>query len=184
MLRSLLAASVIVGLAFGALFAFQQLNGRVEFTLMSARGPVSLRDFRGKDVVIYFGFTSCPHICPVALSRLSKLLPKLPAPQRAQIVPIFVSVDYRGDTPERVDTYFKAFFGDNGVGLAGSKEQIDRAIEPFKARYAIEENKDAPTGYVVAHPDVYYLVDKKGHFVRAVPLDSPNEAILTAFKDW
>lgn len=178
---ALLTAVGIIALALGGVFAYREFSGKVNFTLQSSHGPVSLSEYRGKDVVVYFGFSSCPYVCPMALSRLTKLLAKLPPEKQAKIVPVFVSVDYRGDTPQKVGAYFQSFFKDRGVGLTGSKEELDRAVAPFQVNYAIQENKELPAGYTIIHPDAYYLVDSSGRLVGSVPLESRNELILAAF---
>lgn len=173
---------LLVAALLGGSYAVRRDSGRVDFTLNSADGMVSLRDFRGKGVVVYFGFTSCPYICPTAMARLSKLLPQLPAELRSEIIPVFVSVDYKSDTPARVGTYIQQFFPQSGKGLTGNKEQLDHAAAELGAAYSLEINKEAPLGYVVNHPDRYYLLDPQGRLVQTVQLESSNEVILNALK--
>ena len=84
-----------------------------DFTVESGDGEVSLSDFEGKTVILYFGFASCPDVCPMSLSYLNSVLKDIE--NRDQVQVIFVSVDYKRDTPEKVSEYAK-FFDKNFIG--------------------------------------------------------------------
>ena len=76
-----------------------------DFTLQSADGPVSLKDFRGKVVLVYFGYTYCPDICPTSLAATAEGLKQLTPEELARVAMIFVSVDPKRDTPARLKEY-------------------------------------------------------------------------------
>lgn len=139
----------------------QQIGG--DFTLTSAKGPVSLSDFKGEVAVIYIGYASCPDVCPTALAVLSQALNQLDEEQRNQVQGIFISVDPERDTPERLQTYTR-FFSDRLVGLTGSHEEIDKVVRQYGAFYRKVEMDDSAMGYAVDHSSRLYLIDRNGEF--------------------
>jgi len=130
-----------------------------DFTLTSSRGQVSLRDFRGKVVVIYFGYASCPDVCPTALSTIAAAIGKLDAQQRQQVLPLFISVDPKRDTPQLLAEYTRAFYP-GMIGLTGSKEQIDAVTGQYKAFYALVPQEGGE--YLVDHTSATYVVGRDG----------------------
>ena len=95
-----------------------------DFTLQSASGPVSLKDYRGKLVLVYFGYTFCPDICPTSLAATAEGLKQLSPEELARVAMIFVSVDPKRDTPERLKEYVE-FFHPSIVGVTGSAEVVE-----------------------------------------------------------
>lgn len=132
-----------------------------DFTLQSLAGPVSLSDFRGKAVVIYIGYASCPDVCPTALAILSQALKNLPPEQRAQVQGIFISVDPERDTLEHLDRYSR-FFSDQIIGVTGSREQIDAVVKQYGAFYRKVELEGSAMGYAMDHSSRLYLVAPDG----------------------
>ncbi len=133
-----------------------------DFTLASAEGPVSLHDFRGKVVALFFGYTFCPDVCPFTLQRLDAAKDLLgPASPDLQVV--FVSVDPARDTPERVSSYARGFDPDF-VGLTGSPEQVASVASSFGIFYAKAGDRDAPEDeyYLVDHSAVVLVLDRDG----------------------
>jgi protein SCO1 len=132
-----------------------------DFVLASADGPVALSDFRGEIVVLFFGYTSCPDVCPFTLQRLREARERLgPAAEEVQVV--FVSVDPDRDTPERVTGYARGF--DPGfVGLTGSDEEVAGVASSFGIFYARADGD----GQTEADGE-YYLVD---HTATVLALD-------------
>ena len=98
-----------------------------DFTLQSAAGPVSLKDYRGKLVLVYFGYTFCPDICPTSLAATAEGLKQLTPEELARVAMIFVSVDPKRDTPERLKEYAE-FFHPAIVGVTGTPEAIAVAL--------------------------------------------------------
>ena len=131
-----------------------------DFSLQSAKGPVSLEDYRGKVVVLYFGYTFCPDICPTSLSLLSVTLNELTAEELQQVQAIFVSVDPERDTLEHLKTY-AGYFHPNIIGATGSREQIDDAVKKYGAGYNIVKSA-SEADYSVDHTSYTYIIDKSG----------------------
>lgn len=146
-----------------------------DFTLTSKDGPVSLSDFRGKYVFLYFGYTFCPDICPATLSNLRGVLEEL-GDDADKIQVLMVSVDPDRDTPEVVGEYV-AHFNPTFIGLTGTKEEIDAAGEPFHLYYEKHEGT-AATGYLIDHTARTYLIDPEGNARVAYPHDMDREGVL------
>ncbi len=121
-----------------------------EFTLQSADGPVTLADFRGKAVLLFFGYTYCPDICPTALSTAAAGLNQLSVEELADVAVLFVSVDPKRDTPARLKEY-AAFFHPAIVGVTGSPEAVAEVARRYGVFYAEQPVATAGDGYVVDH---------------------------------
>ncbi|HSA67706.1 MAG TPA: SCO family protein [Methyloceanibacter sp.] len=134
------------------------------FSLVGTDGkPVTDRDFRGRYMLIFFGFTHCPDICPAELQVIAQALDQL-GDKAKKVVPIFITLDPERDTPEAMTNYVKSF-GGNFVGLTGSPEAIAAAAKAYRVSYAKVENKDSPGGYSVDHSALVYLLDPDGRYV-------------------
>ena len=141
-----------------------------------ANGPVALHDFRGRAVVLYFGYTRCPDVCPLSLGKLATVIKTLPPGLRDRIVPIFVSVDSRGDTPTSVGTY-ATFFDPKAIGVTGTKEEIDRVTRAYGASYVLRDSPGSALGYSVEHPTSFYLVNPSGNLTATMPTEAPKEEL-------
>lgn len=153
-----------------------------DFTLQSANGPVSLKDFRGKVVLLYFGYTWCPDICPTNLSMMSGALSQLNETERTRVQGIFISVDPQRDTLERLDSYTK-YFHEAILGITGSAE----AIRELANRYGVAYQKvvqESATSYVIDHSSETYVVDPSGKLVERLPHAATPEEILTAVRKY
>jgi protein SCO1/2 len=135
-----------------------------EFTLHSANGPVSLSDHKGKVVLLYFGFTHCANICPTTLTRMSKIMKKLDQERIDQFQPIFISVDHRRDTPEKLKKY-ASFFSKKIIGLTGNKEEIDKVTKQYGVFYKYHKEVNSKLEFTVDHTSRFFLIDQKGRFV-------------------
>lgn len=151
-----------------------------DFTLDSVDGPVSLSDFAGKYVFLYFGYTFCPDICPGTLSNLAAVREEL-GDDADKMQVIMVSVDPQRDTPEVLAKY-TAHFDPTFLGITGTKEEIDAAGEPLGIYYEIHEGS-AASGYLVDHTARSFLIDPAGNARVAYPHDAPRDGIL-ADLDW
>lgn len=139
-----------------------------EFTLQDASGKtVKASDFRGRYLLVYFGFTHCPDICPTSLLLMSNALEQLGA-KAAKIQPIFITVDPERDTPKLVGTYV-SHFGKNFVGLTGTPAQVKQAADNFKVFYSKVDTKESALGYVVDHSGFIYLMGPDGKYVAHFP---------------
>lgn len=131
-----------------------------DFTLTDQRGePFSLSDLRGRPALLFFGFTHCPDICPMTMSKIVQARQHL-GDDAAGVTPVFVSVDPRRDTPERLTTFLASYGGD-GIGLTGPKEEIKRVIRAYGG-HSSQSDPDAGGTYRVEHSSTTYLIDQQG----------------------
>jgi protein SCO1/2 len=134
------------------------------FSLVGADGkPVTDRDFRGRYMLIFFGFTHCPDICPAELQVIAQALDQL-GDKAKNVVPVFITLDPERDTPEAMANYVKSF-GPNFVGLTGSPGAIAAAAKAYRVSYSKVENKDSAGDYSVDHSALVYLMDPEGRYV-------------------
>lgn len=146
----------------------QQVTGKAliggAFTLTDNTGKrVTDQDFHGKYTLVFFGFTSCPDICPAGLQLIAGALQKLGT--KAQLItPIFISVDPQRDTPEKLAAYVKNF-DPRLVGLTGTPEEIAAVAKAYKVYYAKAPSKERPDDYTMDHTSIIYVMDPKGEFV-------------------
>ena len=121
--------------------------------------PRTLADYKGKALVVFFGFTHCPDVCPTALAQLAQTL-QLLGDRAGEVQIAMISVDPERDTPEIMARYVKAF--DNSfVGLTGTPQQLQQTAKSFKAYYAKVPDK-ANNSYTMDHSASFYLFDKNG----------------------
>lgn len=123
-----------------------------DFTLTSVGGKAALSDWRGKYLLVFFGFTECPDVCPLTMGRLAKIYRDLGEPEDVQVV--MVSVDPETDTPARVRRYVESFHP-SFVGLTGSTSDIAKAARTFFVGYR-------QLGEGVGHTDYVTLLDREG----------------------
>jgi len=152
-----------------------------DFTLTSAAGPVSLADFRGKVVLIYFGYTWCPDICPLNLSYLRYALDGLTAQERERVQVLFISVDPERDTPQRLSRY-TAYFAPDILGLTGMPEEVAKAAALYGAVYRRGEVENTAMGYAVDHSAYTYLVDTSGALQQSFDHATPPDRIIAAIR--
>ncbi len=150
------------------------------FTLQDQTGRVVTDgDFRGKLMLIYFGYSFCPDVCPTTLSQIAQIYSHLPPEAQAQIAPIFITVDPERDTVEQLAQYVPSF-SPALIGLTGSVEQI-KAVEKSYRVYA-KKAGDGPN-YGVDHTSITYLMGKDGRFLRLFGNTATDQEILNGLKD-
>jgi protein SCO1/2 len=132
-----------------------------DFTLMSDKGPVSLKDLRGKVVPIYFGFTHCPDVCITSLSAIAAGLKQLDQAQREQIQPVFITVDPERDDPAKVGEYAR-YFDPSFIGLSGSLEDVTRVAKQHFVIFEKVPMEGSEMGYTMDHSSIVYVVGKDG----------------------
>ncbi len=138
---------------------FDPATPAAPFTLHTDTGDVSLSSFRGKAVALFFGYTSCPDVCPTTLLRLSRMLDDLGS-DRDRVRVVFVSVDPERDSPERVAAYARAV-DPSIVGVTGSPEEIAGVAKSYGIYYAKQPGSDA-TGYLMDHTAAITVVNPAG----------------------
>jgi protein SCO1/2 len=151
------------------------------FSLVDGDGhPVTDQTWRGKYMLVYFGYTYCPDVCPTTLTNLADALDKLGA-TADRVQPLFVTVDPKRDTPTVVKQYAAAF-GPRIVGLTGSAEQIASAARAYRVYYAEHRTGPGPDDYSMDHSSVLYLMGPDGRFIAPVRSDQSGPemaAVLT-----
>ena len=138
------------------------------FSLVNQDGKtVTEADFAGKPMLVFFGFTYCPDVCPLSLDLLGAALDKLAetAPEKAaRLQPIFISVDPARDTPAQMKDYL-SYFHPSLTGLTGSREQIDAVKKAFRVYAARAKDTDANGHYNVDHSSLFYLMDGDNRYL-------------------
>ena len=130
------------------------------FSLVDQTGaPVTDATWRGRWMIVYFGYTTCPDVCPTELQTIAAALDAL-GRQAAQVVPIFITVDPGRDTPARLADYVK-LFDDRLVGLTGTAQQIDTVARAYRVYYAKVTPKESTT-YLMDHSSFMYLMGPDG----------------------
>lgn len=138
------------------------IGGR--FTLTDHNGRrVTEKDFSGRYMLVFFGFTFCPDICPTALQVSAAALDKIGA-RADRITPLFISVDPERDTPEQLKSYV-ASFHPRLVGLTGSREEVAAAARTYRAYWRKVTDDKSAMGYAVDHSSIVYLMGPDGRFI-------------------
>ena len=147
----------------------------LNLTNVNTGKPVSLEDFHGKLVLLFFGFTHCPDVCPTTLVNAAEVRKQLGADgKRLQVV--FVTVDPERDTPEVLSKYVPAF-DPSFIALRGDAEQTSKAAREFKVFYQKVPNRDG-TSYSVDHTAASYILDTEGQLRLFVRYTQPVEEIV------
>lgn len=150
------------------------------FTLVDSGGKsVSDTDFRGRLMLIYFGYTFCPDVCPTTLGMEARAFDQLSPDQRKEIQPIFITVDPDRDTADQMAQYVGNFMPDL-IGLTGSPDQIKKVMLEFRV-YArkVDENGG---NYTVDHSSVLYLIGRDGKFIRPFSGNISSDDLAAALK--
>lgn len=180
----LLIVLLLVSLTGGLYLAGEQLRPQPaggDFILQGGNGPVASEDYRGRWVVLYFGFASCPDVCPTSLARWAHAINGLSAPQQQQLALLFITLDPQRDTPELVTKYARHFHPDF-VGLSGSHEQIDAVAKRYGVIYRRVELESAIT-YTIDHSSYSYLLNPQGELVRMLTDGSDVATRTQALRD-
>ncbi|MCG2577303.1 SCO family protein [Dechloromonas sp. XY25] len=154
-----------------------------DFTLQSTGGPVSLHDYRGKLVLIYFGYTFCPDVCPTSLAATAEGLKQLTPDELAKVAMIFISVDPKRDTPARLKEYAE-FFHPAIVGVTGSAETIAEIAKRYGVFYAEQKVDTAGGGYVVDHSSDTFIVGPDGKVVAKIAHATPPDQVALAVRKY
>jgi protein SCO1/2 len=137
------------------------LSGGGDFTLTDHDNqPFQLSSQRGKAVLVFFGFASCPDACPTTLSKISAVYRKLGA-DAAKVKTLYISVDPQRDTPELLKEDLSNFRID-ALGLTGTRAEIDKVVAQYGASYEIIPLPDSEAKYTIAHSTTLYALDRSG----------------------
>ena len=148
----------------------------LEFELTDSQGsPVTARQFDGKIRLLFFGFTSCPDICPTTLQKLNRATEGLPSGLQDDVLTLFVSVDPKRDSPEHLAAYVR-FFGSGIVGLTGKEPQLRELAKRYRTTFGYEE-PDENGNYAVSHSNAVYVFDRNGDARLLIRADLSAKAI-------
>lgn len=147
--------------SIGGVFSLTDTNGKT----------VHDSDFRGKQMLVFFGFTRCPEICPTTMATITSAMQML-GDKADRIVPVFISIDPGHDTPEQMRDYLSNF-DKRIVGLTGSEDQVKDAAAVYKAYYAQE-------GEMMNHSTLLYWMDEKGEYITHFPYTISPDGLATA----
>ena len=183
-------AALVAGLVFGGMFrddaperagseaatSLERYEIGGDFELTNQRGErMRLSDLKGRALVMFFGYTFCPDVCPATLVRMREVRAALPPEDAARFTGVLISVDPARDTPERLGQYVE-FFDPAFVGLTGSEDELEDIARRYGAQFMIPEGQPEDS-YLVNHSSIAYLIDPAG-YVRALYYgDEPVDAI-------
>jgi protein SCO1/2 len=134
-----------------------------------------LSKMHGKVVALFFGYTSCPDICPTTMAELRQALERL-GPKAAQVQVLFVTVDPERDTPERVQEYVD-HFNPEFIGLSGPEPELARIWQDYGVFREVVDGTSA-AGYLVNHTARVTLIDRQGNLRVSLPFDAPVEDVV------
>jgi len=156
-----------------------------DFTLTSSQGPVSLANYRGQVVIIFFGYTHCPDVCPAGLNNIASALGQLDQDELAQTHALFVSVDPERDTPQLMAEYAK-YFHTRITGLSGSPEQIAAIAKLYGVYFARqpEEEAESADDYYVSHSRSLFIINRDGRVVDMIKHDIDPALITQRIRTW
>lgn len=171
--------SIIMSLSFSTAPASAG-NEAVDFSLIDHEGkPFQLRDQRGRVVLVFFGYTLCPDVCPIELAHMATAIKRLGS-DSARVRGLFVTVDPEHDTPEVLSRYV-SFFDSALVGLTGSKEQIAAAAKQFRVVY--RKNTRSSSQYTLDHTANLFVIDRHGKLSTIVPFGFPATHIENLLRE-
>ncbi len=151
------------------------------FTLMGTNGKLSLTDFSGKVVLLYFGYTTCPDICPTNLGHLASAMNQLIADEQARVQVLMITVDPERDDQAKLDIYLP-YFHPSFKGLTGTPKQIAQVAKQYGAVYQKASIGEGALGYAVDHSAFTYLINQQGVLVSQLPHDTSGEEFVVAIR--
>ena len=178
-------ALVLAGVAtsFALVARNYEADGRVTFSLTNQHGDtVTQKDFGGRHLLVFFGFTNCHGICPTHMSNLTRVMAQLDATGHARgVTPVFISVDPERDVPAKVAAYVERF-DHRFVGLTGSRAALEGVAASFKTFLQDAPPREADD-YQVSHASTVYVVDPFGRIVDYLSFAEGVEAAAERVRD-
>jgi protein SCO1 len=152
-----------------------------EFVLERSDGTsFRLSEMRERSVLLFFGYTSCPDVCPTTLAELNQAIGKLKTEEAERVQVVFVTVDPERDTPERTQEYVN-HFNSGFIGLSGTEEQLTKVWSDYGVFREIVEGSSA-LGYIVNHTARVTLIDSDGNMRISFSFDTPVDDIVHDLK--
>ncbi|UYY76268.1 SCO family protein [Sphingomonas sp. R1] len=188
MFRGVIAATLLTLAACGAgspgeaPLAGARIGG--PFALVDQNGKsVTDADFAGRYRIVYFGYTYCPDVCPTDLAKIGaalRTLDKRAPATAAKIVPLFVTIDPARDTPAQLKLYVGNFHP-RLIGLTGTPDAIAAVAKAYAVAYM---KQPTPSGYLMGHTQVAYLMGPDGKPITSLPLEKDPPAIVAELEHW
>jgi protein SCO1/2 len=177
-MRKIFLVLPIIFLAVGVFYLSEPKTDKIEdrdydFNLITADGNITLDSFKDKVVVVYFGYMSCPDVCPTSLSLISDALKSFDKEQLSKIAPLFISVDGDRDTPLNLKKYVE-YFNPIFTGSTANTKEIDRVVNNYGSYYKNVYLKDSKLGYSVTHTSYVYVIKNKKLIAKLRHLKSPS----------
>jgi cytochrome oxidase Cu insertion factor (SCO1/SenC/PrrC family) len=152
------------------------------FSLVDQRGKqVTEQDFAGRFMLVYFGYTFCPDICPLTLATMAQAIEQLSPEQADQVVPIFITVDPERDTVKQLASY-APLFSPRLVALTGTPEQIKQAAKAYRVYFA-KVAGGGSSDYLMDHSAFIYLMGPDGRYRRHFGHNATPEDIAKALRE-
>ena len=153
-----------------------------DFTLSAISGPVALSDFKGKAVLVFFGYTHCPDVCPTDLARIGQVLNALTPAESTRVRGLFISIDPERDTPQRIADYTR-FFHPSIIGLTGTPDDLHRVAKQYLVLYQKAEIGESQAGYLMDHSTKTYLIGRDGYLAKVLGHELEASQVLAAVRD-
>lgn len=184
---------VLLGVAFAGWQYYRQATEKPQAQAPAIGGPFSLVDqegrpvtdayFKGRFMLVYFGYTFCPDICPTQLTEMGNALDIL-GPVAEKVTPVFITIDPERDQPEHLKEYL-TFFHPRTVGLTGTAEQVKTAAKAYKVYYKKSETEGGDPGdYLMDHTSITYLMGLDGTFIAHFSHDTGADAIAARLREF
>lgn len=159
----------------------QQALFKPEFALPDAEGKLRRSgDFRGQFQLVFFGFTTCPDVCPMTLAEVATVMDEL-GQDAAKVQPIFISIDPERDRALGLAKFTQAFHP-SIIGLAGDNAWTRAAADSFKIHFAREDDPAASGGYTMSHTPGLFLIGPEGDWIKQYTYGTPAQEILADLK--
>ena len=152
-----------------------------DFTLRSAEGSLSLKDLRGSVVLIFFGYTSCPNVCPISLATISNVFSQMSPDELKRTKALFISLDPEKDNLEILKQYTN-YFHPNIVGLTDDIKTLTKVAKQYGVKYKKTLVPDSALGYVISHSDDIFVVGPDGKPQKTFPHDTNTVPLLAQIK--
>jgi len=185
-----LGALIISGFVFASALVMSKPPARAATSAVTIGGPFTLsapdgttvteKTYRGKWLLVYFGYTFCPNSCPTALLEIATALKKL-GPDAAKVQPLFITVDPQRDTSKVMQQYTESF-DPRITGLTGTQQQIADVAQEYGAYYVRHRTGPGVDDYVMDHSTYLYVMDPEAQFVRAFDSSTSGDLIAEALR--
>lgn len=191
--KSLAAVALLLALCIAGLLLFWHptteeramprpgLPAGGDFTLDSAEGKISLKNYRGKTIILAFGYTYCPDICPTTLLTIADALAQLEPDEQQKTIVIFVSVDPARDTPAHLKEYV-SFFNPTIIGATGTPTELAEMGKRYALFYNRPTENNAGENYIIDHSADIYLIGPQGQLRDKIAHGTTSTAVAQAVR--